>query len=400
MPHDQGGPESDFTGSSDNQVISDYITSENPSDVAKGLAWLADVLDEQVGNIRLIATKVGRVDSPLGRLILAMASPLLDKDALFPKRLEKLFSDKQALTSHYAKNVLDTQERVFLESGSMTAVLALAYHEIAAKQRARQAHNDVPHLKQICTNNRAVADVLCSLCRVWQTPGWADTKYFGVFPFASSNDDIHTDQKHFRDLYFSLKDNVDRLVLDASMFSFLLGPTVQSWQNVCYKAVAYNVQKPIDVLIETEKVITEVGDPNETDVKHEKRTLCWHLTHCYTVFKHPSLGDGVSTERVMPDMGSLTMQEGRGIAFFENIADDLQLKKTWLDLVESNRNIRIWVVSSRKDEHSRIEEHIRCDLNPYLKALGRTVFWENEVLRLRCGDAWVTVYKPSALAHP
>lgn len=268
------------------------------------LQGLVDDLDDQIQTLRAALRKMNPEDDTLEALLEAMAAPLLTEGAVFPKRLSEDVRIVVPLTEYYAAEGIGTDEVLFFESGTTPAWLAIM---LAAQENVQ--------LKSVVTNNRAVSDVLCSLRKVWETEGWADTKYWGVFPFNSDPTDLLSDELHLQQLHTVLSSRVDRLVLDASRFSFLLGPTVNSWQNVCYKAAAYNVRKPVDLLLPVRKIISKAGTPNGADRANEQATLCWHLTNCYTVFDVPQFEGAHRNTEIIPDIDNLNRQ-GTGIGRF------------------------------------------------------------------------------------
>lgn len=189
-----------------------------PDDQAKNLRDIASQLEEYVGELREVAAMLSKKGTATGRLATAMTAPLRRRDVVFVKRLEEQFREITVLSRYYMEHLPNDQQTLFFEAGSTPALLAMSLAEAGQGK-----------VKTAVTNNKAVADVLCPLTKVWQTEGWAETKYYGVFPFAwGENDDLEGDEAAFQRLHRTLSARVDRLVLDASRFNFLVGPTVNS----------------------------------------------------------------------------------------------------------------------------------------------------------------------------
>lgn len=332
------------------------------SGIAK-LRDLAYALESNADELKAIARSLGEGNPAARILISAITEPLLAEDALFPKRLAQDMGVVYPLTRYYANQQGTIGRFPFFESGTTPVWLAINLVEL-----------ETTDFEAVITNNRAVSDVLCSFCRVWETEGWADTKYQGLYPFTSDGSDIDRDAINLQRLHSSLVKRVDHLVLDASYFSFLVGPTVNSWQNVCYKAAAYNVDKPIDLLLPDRKLITEVGSPSHVESGEFVNTLSWHLANCFTVFNVPRVGE--SARILLPDIAQLSCK-GSGISRFPDVTDLLAMKLTWLDVAASNPNLRVWVGCPNENRAFAVKEHLE-EVNQVLDADGQRLRWSLE----------------------
>jgi len=229
-------------------------------------------------------------------------------------------------------------------------------------------------LRGVTTNNKAVSDLLCSTCKVWQTEGWADTKYYGVFPFTEDDSDPNHDTLEFMKLYSALSSaKIDRLFLEASRFSFVIGPTVNSWQNVCYKAAAYNVQKPIELFLEAKKVLQVVGNADDLKSTYPRETLRWHVANCFSVFELPQFQDKTLERVGLSDMQTWK-QKGAGTSKFHGAPGVPALARSWVDLVASGREIRVWIVSSDPSQLQGVQSHLGT-LNSAMKGVPKWTAW-------------------------
>ena len=338
---------------------------------AKDVVWHFDKLGPYVTEL---SRAIDRGQEAIGEILEAEADILYERHALFPKRFNEVRAIAKPLTDYFANKTLrEFDGRVFLEAGTTPAWLAIAL----ANKKKRDAKKF--EFKTVVTNNMAVNAVLCALLPVWQIQGWADTKYFGLFPFNEErNRDFEEDSNSFDRLHREMKRRVDRLILDASNFSFLFGPTVRSWPNVCFKTVAYNVPAPIDIILPGRKVITELGEINHAEVDEEHDTLYSHIKRCYTVFE-PSeeLFELDNGHGLVPDRDVYANNRlGAGSNFFSENIRNFELNKTWLDLVRKNQGIRVWLGGTRRDLEA-IEQHLGL-VNQLLRDLRIGLVWEFE----------------------
>lgn len=356
--------------------------------IGRKLDRLVDSLTGVATEVRETAKQLCQPDQPLRWLPDAAMEGLFDRDAQFAQRFKDVQPVAEPLTAHLSDYVDFAGKSLFLEAGSMPAWLAVAISE-----QAKNGQCEGETFAEIITNSKAAADVLCPYGPVWITQGWLDTKYYGFFPFNRERprgDELDADELACRKLLAFLRSRVGHLILDASRFSFLLGPTVNSWPNLCYKAVAYNIAKPIDVVLVANKVITKLGTPDDTDPDNERDTLYWHLANCYTVFNVPNWGR-TSLGDVLPNPTAVERQGSWPTHFPGLVATD-QLAETWLDLISVNRNVRVWIGGTSPQDSERICEHLGA-LNKCLDALGRNFIW-NIQKKLNREGFWILVVTP------
>ncbi len=346
--------------------------TENLSNFKKQVDELAVTLDEAKHDVARLQ-KTLRSRGELFEISSMMVGTILSEHKEFEARLRKYLLEKVDLAKFMASRFnTDTSDTIFLESGSTGAWLAWRFRKKADVYKKLLAN------KMFVTNNTICSVLLDNLAPVWQMEGWRESKYSGVFSFRSKREQARREKTglEFDTLHERFGSaELDRLVLNASTFSFIIGPSVNGWQNALFKAVAYNVKKPIDVALPFGKLITNLGEPSDGKMKGPMNSLYWHLSNCFAVFSLPEEDEGAYKGKILPDLEALG-EERSAMGYMGRKPFKLGYARTWLELCQRQKSdLRIWIACREETrDHKKLMAHIE-DVNKQLQHIKAGFLW-------------------------